>query len=225
VLVQLNRVSNDIAVRVAAALGLDAPAPDDTFYHNNVTANVGVFNPNATLPSIKTLRVGVLASTQAEGSLKQAAQLKGLLVADGLVVTVVGESLVEGVDQSYSNADATAFDGVVVADGAEGLFAPGSKPSPLFPAGRPAQVLVDSYRWGKPVGALGKGGEALESVGVPADGEGVYGETAVEELVKGLEGGLAKFRVSFFPFFFPSAAAATASTGLLALGSGGEVAS
>ena len=203
VLAQLNRVSNDIAARVATALGLDAPAPDPTFYHNNVTAGVGVFTPNATLPSIKTLRVGVLASTQATGSLEQAARLKELLVADGLVVTVVGEALAEGVDQTYSAADATAFDGVVVAEGAEGLFGAAAKPSTLFPAGRPGQVLVDAYRWGKPVGALGKGSEALESVGVPAEGAGVYGETEVAALVKGLEGGLATFRVSFsFWFLF-----------------------
>jgi hypothetical protein len=33
-------------------------------------------------------------------------------------------------------------------------------------------------------------------VGVPVKGEGVFVETAVEELVTGLEGGLARFRVS-----------------------------
>ncbi|KAH6849784.1 catalase-like domain-containing protein [Chaetomium sp. MPI-CAGE-AT-0009] len=194
VLAQLNRVSNDVAVRVAAALGLEAPAPDDTYYHNNVTAHVAVFTPNGTLPSIKTLRVGILASTQAKDSIAKATQLKELLAADGLVVTVVGETLVEGVDQAYTNADATAFDGVVVAEGAEPLFAADSKPSPLFPAGRPGQVLIDAYRWGKPVAALGSGSAAFKSVGVPAKGDGVYGETAVEALVKGLEAGLARFR-------------------------------
>ncbi|KAK4032561.1 catalase A2 [Parachaetomium inaequale] len=195
VLAQLNRISNDVAVRVAAALGLDAPAPDDTFYHNNVTAGVSIFN-NGTLPSIKTLRVGVLASTQAAGgsSVQQAGQVKELLEKSGVVVTVVGEMLGEGVDQTYSAADATAFDGVLVAEGAEGLFAADGKASTLFPAGRPGQVLIDAYRWGKPVGALGKGEEAFKSVGVPVGGEGVYSETGVEEIVKGLEGGLARFR-------------------------------
>ncbi|KAH6636490.1 catalase-like domain-containing protein [Chaetomium tenue] len=194
VIAQLNRVSHDVAVRVATALGLEAPAPDDTFYHNNVTAGVSTFAPNGTLPSIKTLRVGILASTQAKDSLAQAAQLKEALAADGLVVTIVGETLAEGVDQTYSAADATGFDGVVVAEGAEALFGADSKPSPLFPAGRPGQVLIDAYRWGKPVGALGSADKAFKSAGVPVDGEGVYGETTVDALVKGLEGGLARFR-------------------------------
>jgi catalase len=195
VIAQLNRISNDIAVRVAEALGLEAPAPDPTFYHNNVTAGISIFN--ATLPTIQTLRVGVLASTTSESSLQGAAQLKERLAQDGVVVTVVGETLAQGVDQTYSAADATGFDGVVVADGAEGLFGDGKGAvSALFPAGRPGQVLLDAYRWGKPVGALGQGEKALNSVGVPVKGEGVFVETAVEELVTGLEGGLARFRVS-----------------------------
>jgi len=193
VLVQLNRVSNDIAVRVAEALGLDAPAPDPTYYHNNVTAGLSIFNH--TLPTIKTLRVGVLASTKSDASLQQAKQVKERLAKDGVMATVVAETLADGVDQTYSAADATAYDGVVVADGAEGLFGEGAKESPLFPAGRPGQVLLDAYRWGKPVGGLGKGQKALKSAGVPDKGEGVYTGKAVEEFVKGFEGGLARFKV------------------------------
>jgi catalase len=37
VLIQLNRVSHDVATRVAAALHMTAPGPDSTFYHDNVT--------------------------------------------------------------------------------------------------------------------------------------------------------------------------------------------
>ncbi|KAK4123469.1 heme-dependent catalase [Parathielavia appendiculata] len=193
VLAQLNRISNDIAVRVAEALGLEAPAPDPAFYHSNVTAGISIFN--ATLPTIKTLRVGVLASAKSDAALQQAAQLKERLVKEGVVVTVVGETLALGVDQTYSAADATAFDGVVVVDGAEGLFGDGKEArSALFPAGRPGQVLLDAYRWAKPVAALGQGEKALKSVGVPIKGEGVFVEKAVEELVTGLESGLARFR-------------------------------
>lgn len=194
VLAQLNRVSNDIAARVAEALGLDAPAPDPTYYHNNVTAGLSIFNQ--TLPTIKTLRVGVLASTKSDASLQQAKQVKERFARDGVVAAVVAETLADGVDQTYSAADATAYDGVVVADGAEGLFGEAAKESPLFPAGRPGQVLVDAYRWGKPVGGLGQGEKALKSVGVPDKGEGVYAGKAVEDFVKGFEGGLARFKVS-----------------------------
>lgn len=179
-------------MRVAEVLGLEAPEPEPTFYHNNVTAGISIFNE--TLPTIKALRVGVLASTKAEGSLQQAAQIKERLEADGVFVSVVGETLIEGaVDQTYSFADATAYDGVIVADGAEGLF-DSAKPSPLFPTGRPGQILLDAYRWGKPVGALGKADQALKSTGVPAGTPGVFTETAVDKFVESFEGGLAKNR-------------------------------
>ncbi|KAK4106445.1 heme-dependent catalase [Parathielavia hyrcaniae] len=203
VLAQLNRVSHDVAARVAQALGMDAPAPDPTFYHDNVTAGISIFggggNNAILLPTIRTLRVGVLASAGSDAAMRAAAQLRERLVADGVVVAVVGETLAQGVDQTYSAADATGFDGVVVVEGAEGLFGDGREAtgSALFPAGRPGQVLLDAYRWGKPVAALGRGGKALQSVGVPVKGEGVFVEKEVEELVTGLEGGLARFRVSF----------------------------
>ena len=64
------------------------------------------------------------------------------------------ETLTSGVQQTYSAADATGFDGVIVTSGAETLFERGNS-STLFPAGRPLQILLDAYRWGKPVGALG----------------------------------------------------------------------
>ncbi|KAL2260392.1 hypothetical protein VTK26DRAFT_5598 [Humicola hyalothermophila] len=193
VIAQLNRVSHDVASRVAAALGLEAPAPEDQFYHNNVTAGISIFN--GTLPTIRTLRVGVLASAGNRAVLGQAAELKERFAADGLVVTVVGEYLADGVDQTYSGADATGFDGVVVVDGAESLFDDKGSKSPLFPVGRPGQILLDAYRWGKPVAGLGKANQALRSVGVPTNNApGVFVESGVEELVKAFEGGLQTFR-------------------------------
>ncbi|KAL2181583.1 catalase [Thermothelomyces heterothallicus CBS 202.75] len=193
VLAQLNRVSHDVAVRVAAALGLEAPAPDDTYYHDNKTAGLSIFGEP--LPTIKTLRVGVLASAQKDSStLAQAGLLKAALEKDGLVVTVVGESLAEGVDQTYSAADATAFDAVIVAEGAERLFAAAGASSPLFPAGRPGQILLDAYRWGKPVGVIGKAEGAYKSAGVPVGGKGVYTAAGVDAIVKNLEEGLKTFR-------------------------------
>ncbi|KAK0646452.1 catalase-like domain-containing protein [Cercophora newfieldiana] len=187
VLTQLNRVSNDVARRVAEALGMEAPAPDETFYHNNVTQGISIFNN--TLPTIATLRVGVLASAK---TLEQAKELKERLEKEKLMVTVVGEFLAEGVDQTYSSADATGFDGIVVVPGAEGLFDKDSS-SPLFPTGRPGQVLLDGYRWGKPVGGIGAAAVALEKAGVP-ETEGVFKAEDVESFVEGFEQGLARFK-------------------------------
>ncbi|KAK3391942.1 putative catalase 3 [Sordaria brevicollis] len=190
VLEQLNKISNDVAKRVAVALGLEAPQPDPTYYHNNVTRGVSIFNE--TLPTIAALRVGVLATTK-NGTLDKAKALKEQLEKDGLKVTVVAEYLADGVDQTYSAADATGFDAVVVAEGAERVFSGKGAMNPLFPAGRPNQILTDGYRWGKPVAAVGSAKQALGSVGVAEQQPGVYAGTQ-DDVVKGVEEGLKTFK-------------------------------
>jgi catalase len=64
---------------------------------------------------------------------------------------IVGSKVQQGaVSQTYSAADATEFGGIIVATGAESLFISRST-STFFPANRPLQILVDGYRWEKPV--------------------------------------------------------------------------
>jgi len=193
VLIQLNRVSNDIARRVADALGLKAPAADDTYYHDNKTTSITIFN--TTLPTIATLNVGVLASVS-NGSLSKAAQLATAYKASGVNAVVVAETLAPGVNQTYSAADASGFDGVVVLDSAASLFTNGSS-STFFPASRPAQILGDAFRWGKPVGVLGGSAAAgiLRTVGVAnSNAAGVYVKSDIEQFVKEFEEGLKIFR-------------------------------
>ena len=101
------------------------------------------------------MNVGILTTVKDNNSLSQAAALKTAFAAQNLSVVIVGEVLVTGVDQTYSAADASSFDGIVVASGAEGLFT-GNGSSTYFPRGRPSQVLLDGWRWGKPVGGLGE---------------------------------------------------------------------
>jgi catalase len=187
-----------LAKRVAEALGIKAPAPDTEFYNNNKTAFVSIFN--RTLPTIATLNVGILASVNSPNSLSQAAALSKALSSAGLTVTVVGERLEAGVSQTYSAADATGFDGIIVTTGADKLFTNGSS-STFFPANRPLQILQDGYRWGKPVGVLGTSTSVLKLAGVTTT-PGVFSSTAsdVASFVKEFEGGLASFRfVDRFP--------------------------
>lgn len=194
ILTQLNRVSNDLAVRVSTALGLPAPAPEPGFYHDNVTQGVNIFG--VPLPTAATLTVGILASTAVPGSIQQAGQLQQRLARDGVIASVVGESQAPGVNQTYSQSDASGFDAIVVAEGAEALFSntPQLLSNTLFPLGRPAQILIDGYRWGKPVGAMGAAGAALTGVGIPTT-PGVFVNVAdVETMAVQLEGGLKQFR-------------------------------
>ncbi|TDZ65041.1 Catalase-3 [Colletotrichum trifolii] len=189
VLAQLNKISNDIANRVADALGLDHLEPDSQYYHDNTTQGLSIFGEK--LPTIATLKIGVLASLSVDGSVAQGGQLKEAFAAEGVLVTVVAERLADGVNLTYAQADATNFDGVIVATGAESLFN-GTNKSPLYPAGRPAQLVIDSYRWGKPVGGVDVALEASPQLGVEA-GDGVYSSGA-DAIVDDFKEGLATFR-------------------------------
>jgi catalase len=197
VITQLNRVDNDLAKRVAAVVGVPAPAPDSKFYHNNKTDFVTIYGKP--LFKIDGLKVGVLVSvTPALGggntSLAQATQLKAAFQKDGADVIIVGETLVPGVDQTYSSADAIGFDGIIVADGADALFKAGAS-SAVFPTGRPGQILTDGYRWGKPIGALGSGKSALQATGVN-QGPGVFvaDSGSLNGFITSFEGGLKTFK-------------------------------
>lgn len=190
VILQLNRVSNDLAKRVAQAIGLAEPEPDSKYYHDNSTAFISIFNNS--LPTIATLKVCVLASTQSAASLAQAKELSTAFAGMGVGVTVIGETLTSGVNQTYSAADATSFDGIIIASGAESLFDPACT-STFFPAGRPEQILVDGYRWGKPVGALGSASGVLTTAGIKTTA-GVYAANRTASFVSSFAEGLKTFK-------------------------------
>ncbi|KIW27552.1 uncharacterized protein PV07_07280 [Cladophialophora immunda] len=204
VITQLNRVDNDLAVRLARVLGVPAPAPDPTYYHNNRTAFVSIFN--SSLPTIAALNVGILASVSSPASLAQATALAASFAQAGAFPSIVGEVLTGPVNQTYSAADASGFDGVIVTTGTTALFTTNASTSALYPAARPLQILLDAYRWGKPVGALdgaAAGSTALGVAAIPAGTPGVYTQnnsTDLASFVTAFEGGLRTFRfVDRFP--------------------------
>ncbi|KAF5023995.1 hypothetical protein F66182_3941 [Fusarium sp. NRRL 66182] len=190
VLYQLNRISHDIAVRVARALGLEAPEADSTYYHDNTTAGISIFGTK--LPTIATLTVGVLASANSQSSIQQAKAIKEALAESNVTVSIVGEVLGDDVGVAYNAAEAAQFDGIIVASGAESLFN-GTSRSTLFPPGRPAQIVVDGYHWGKPVGFVGSARTAAQVARI-GNGDGVYLSNDVDDLVGSLKEGLATFK-------------------------------
>lgn len=187
----LNKVSNDLAIRVASVLGIAPPAPDPAFYHDNTTQGVNIFG--VPLPSVATLTVGLLATAKDPASIQQAQAIQERFAQDRVNAFIVAESFVPGVSQTYSLSDASNFDSLVVVPGAEALFSP-FQADPLFPLGRPSQILLDGYRWGKAVGSLGTGGVAFTQTGIPATAGVFINATSVETLVQQVEGGLATFR-------------------------------
>ncbi|KAJ5667852.1 Catalase B [Penicillium maclennaniae] len=134
VIIQLNRISNDLAKRVAEAIGVDAPSPDPTYYHDNTTAHIGAFGQK--LLKLDGLKVGILASVSNTSSIAYGSQLQSLLSSAGVDVVVVGERMANGVNQTYSASDATNFDAVVIADGAQGLFGSSSEGQTVLSAAK-----------------------------------------------------------------------------------------
>jgi catalase len=205
VLIQLNRVSHDIATRVATALGMTAPEADPTYYHDNTT--VGVSVAKESLLKIEGLKVGYLASKSAVGD-SRVPTLRSALHALHVDLIVVAELLGSGVNQTYSATDAGQFDAIVVGAGAESLFrTSGSLAnsnltsnsstaylSTLYPAGRPLQILQDSYRWGKPVVAMGSASPVFEAAGFVPGSPGVYTGADSDSLVNHLQAGLTQFK-------------------------------
>lgn len=208
VLIQLNRVSHDVAVRVAEALDMTAPEADDTYYHDNTTTGVSVARDP--LLKIDGLKVGFLTSTSASGD--AAASLKSALGDLNVGLTVVAERLGHGIDQTYSATFAGQFDALVIEGSANALFAaPGSLAgsnstapkygnstanarSTLYPAGRPLQILQDGYHWGKPVAVFGTTETAFTAAGIESGTPGVYASSDVSSLVDQLSAGLHTFK-------------------------------
>lgn len=200
VIIQLNRVSNDLAKRVARAIGVEEPQPDPTYYHDNTTANVAVFGKK--LERIAGLKVGVLASVAKDSSISQAKSIQKTLESNGVDVLVVAERMADGVDQTYSASDAINFDAVVVADGAGTLFdsksftsANKKSSTTLYPTGRPLQILIDAFRFGKPVASLGSGSDALRNADIDTDRAGVYtAKSVTDSFMDDLKDGLRTFK-------------------------------
>ncbi|OAA52619.1 catalase [Beauveria brongniartii RCEF 3172] len=194
VLEQLNKISHDIARRVGRALGTEDPPlpPDEHYYHDNTTAHMSAYG--AALPTIAGLRVGVLVDSESGASVAQGRAVRDGLRGAKVFASTVGERTVEGVDRTLAATDATVFDAVVVADGTAALFEAGAAArSTYYPPGRPSQIVTDSFHWGKPVGFLGSGKEAIDRTGIKA-GPGVYVGSDVKSMVKNVQEGLATFK-------------------------------
>ncbi len=145
------------------------PPPDTTYYNNKKTAYISIFsNP---LPTIQGLNVGILASIYSNQSVSQATILSQQFADLGLFVSVVAETLVPGINITYSAADAVDFDGLLVTPGSESMFKNGS--SLLYPLGRPLQIVQIAYDFGKPVGALVSASTVFQTAKI-AEGPGVF---------------------------------------------------
>ena len=197
-LAQLNKVSFELARRVGSGLELEAPGRDPLYYHSNATSGVSAYNE--TVRSIAGMQVAILTrkycpwrdSDICKDSIKQAQDLKAEFDDVSVIGVIVAEAPREGlVNKTYAEVDASMFDGVIVTDGAQDLF--GFKRmeerTTLYPVDWPAQILIDAYRYGKPVGGMGSAFSVLNKVGIPVSEGTFQGDTAklmVFEYIKAL---------------------------------------
>lgn len=161
VITQLNLIDNNLAKRVARAIGIPPPAPESTFYHNKKTVPIGAFGTR--LAKLDGLKIALLTSGDAQQGVQTANRLRAAFnKADkGVDIVLVGPSYdpPNGVNTPYSAADGAIFDGVVVVDGLV------TNDSTLYPNGRPLRIVADAYMYGKPIGAVGSGSDqAIKSV-------------------------------------------------------------
>lgn len=67
--------------------------------------------------------------------------------------------------------------------------------SSLYPTGRPLQILIDGFRFGKTVGALGSGTAALRNAGIATSRDGVYvAQSVTDDFANDLKEGLRTFK-------------------------------
>jgi catalase len=187
---QLNLIDNGLAARVAQVLvDVTVPPPDTTYYNNNMTSYISIFNNS--LPTIQGLNFGILVSVYSNESMSQAATISKQFADLGLFVSVVAENLALGVNLTYSAADAIDFDGILVTPGSETIFTNGT--SSLYPLGRPLQILQNAYDFGKPVGALGSASTVFQMVRM-METSGVYFSNSTATLLSDFEAGLKTFK-------------------------------
>ena len=124
------------------ALGLLAPAPDTSYYHNRTS---GASTYGAPLPTIKTLTVVIFANSSSQSSLTQAATIATALKAKGAVPKIIDEFLTSGVDATYSTAHAAPFDGLVVVDGTDDLFSKKASSATLCTPIPPTEIVCDAF--------------------------------------------------------------------------------
>uniref|UniRef100_A0A0W0FC69 Catalase n=1 Tax=Moniliophthora roreri TaxID=221103 RepID=A0A0W0FC69_MONRR len=194
---QINKVDNDLAVRVALAINVKAPAPDPEHYHYNTTINLSIFN--TTLPTIAGLNVGILTTTltNSSSSLEQATSIAQSLARSGVNGTIIAETLSAGVNTTYISSDAVLFDGIIVCDGTDTLFSEAASTSPLFPPQRPLSIVRDAFFYGKPIAGIGAGAKAFMNFTTPGQ-PGVYVANSTDgnlsELIAQFEKGLKQFK-------------------------------
>jgi catalase len=158
---RLNHIDHGLATAVAEGIGVPAPAAADT-NHGRSSPALSMANPaNAPADTIATRRIAVLAADGVD-----AAALRPVLddltgrgavcevvgPRDGALVTAGGGEL--ETRRALPTVSSVLYDAVLVPDGPDQAAA-------LAADGSASHFIVEAFKHGKPVGALGAGAELV----------------------------------------------------------------
>jgi catalase len=183
----LAKIDTDLCEKVAAGLGLPAPAPDLV---DHLPASPALTQVTGEAYPVDGRIVGVVAGPAAD--LAGIAALRGALEAAGAVVKViapVGGELGSGTDvtvveRTYLTARSIEFDAVVIADGA-----------PREKDVKAVVLLHEAFRQLKAFGTWGDGAEVLTAAGIDTSGPGVLTAPSGEALAADLIAAMGLHRV------------------------------
>lgn len=161
-----NRVAPELAQRIAAGLGLPAPAPLEG-WKNHGRASGAISQENTIKGSIATRRIAFLVAkgydykqlTAMRAAVKGAGGMTFIIAPHkGDVTSSTGENV--GVDFTYFTSKSTLFDS---------LFVPGGHDSvqTLMKMGDALQFINEAYKHCKPIGASGEGVDLLKCSFLP----------------------------------------------------------
>jgi catalase len=154
-----NNIGHDLAVRVAAGIGVDAPPMKEIPRPKTLAPEVGV--EHEMKPSPMTKKVAVLAAdgVDAKGLMTVRKQLEGAGATVEVVSKLLGKLKPSSgdpvhVDKNYVTAASVMYDGVIVAGGAASVAA-------LATHGDAMHWINETYKHCKTVGAVGEGVDLL----------------------------------------------------------------
>ncbi|GAA4325626.1 catalase HPII [Pigmentiphaga soli] len=170
----LANVSDELAARVAAGLGMQVPPPLPRALERPAKPEVTVSPPLSLTArpgdgNIRTRKIALLAAPGLDGeslsrlqaALVEAGAVPRLVAAHvGPVPTAAGDSL--DADASLENTPAVLFDALVLPDGEAAI-------DDLAGQGRALEFVRDTYRHCKTILALGAGHALLDDAAIPSE--------------------------------------------------------
>ncbi len=169
-----NEVDHDLAVRVAAGIGVAAPTGGNTndrpatFKGKSVARSPALSSENTAKGAMTGRRVAILAADGVDDTAVQAvkravmdagAQAEVIATALGTVEGVSGKQI--PVDKSAITVASVLYDAVFVPGGARSAEA-------LAKEGDAIHFLNEAYKHGKPIGAAGEGMDVLARTDIPS---------------------------------------------------------